>query len=418
VVGALLLRVGPARGKDWPEFRGPNRESVWNEAGTLSKFPAEGLKVSWRVPVGAGHSSPIVAHGRVFVTDCQVTNSKPFECIHCFDEKSGKSLWTYWDTVDYPASFDPKIPAGPCPTPIVARGRIFSVGATGNLLCLDSAQGTLQWRRVLSEDYNLGEQPNVTACPLVEGGLLIVVVGGKPGACVVAFDQRTGRELWRALDDPPRAFSSPLIISAAGMRQLIVWTPKAVTSLAPATGKTWWREDLVTPEFDSVATPVRSGDRLLLSGLMFELERDKPGASVRWPESKALSQRLLSNTCMPMILGDFVYGGNMSGHFVCLNARTGEQLWQTDQVTGLGHGTTMHLTRNGDSALIFTDQGNLIRAKLSPAGYQELSRVHLIDPDFQFGARKVVWAPLAFAHGCVFARNERELICASLKNNR
>jgi len=97
-----------------------------------------------------------------------------------------------------------------------------------------------------------------------------------------------------------------------------------------------------------------------------------------------------------------------------MDARTGEQLWQTDKVAALAHGASIHLTLNSDSVLIFTDQGNLIRARLDGQGYQELSRVRLIEPTFQFGARKVVWAPLAFANRCVFARNDKELVCASL----
>src|SRR5258708_27961507 len=142
---------------------------------------------------------------------------------------------------------------------------------------------------------------------------------------------------------------------------------------------------------------------------MFKLDHDKPAASVLWPETKALSLRVLSHTCMPLILGEHVFAGEMFGHLICLDAHTGKQLWQTDKVTGLANGATIHLTPNGDSVLIFTDQGNLIRARLDGEGYHELSRVQLIEPDYQFGDRKVVFAPLAFAHGHVFARNSHEL---------
>jgi outer membrane protein assembly factor BamB len=115
-----------------------------------------------------------------------------------------------------------------------------------------------------------------------------------------------------------------------------------------------------------------------------------------------------------MILGDHVFGGKLSGRLVCLEATTGRQVWEADKVTGLKNGATMHLTANGDSVLIFTDQGNLIRARLSAAGYQELSRVQLIEPTYLFGDRKIVWAVPAFADRQVFARNDKEFICASL----
>src|SRR6185295_18140945 len=110
------------------------------------------------------------------------------------------------------------------------------------------------------------------------------------------------------------------------------------------------------------------------------------------------SLRVLSHTCMPLIQGDHVFSGKMGGRMVCLEARTGKQVWETDKVTGLANAATIHLTPNGDSVLIFTDQGNLIRARLDGEGYHEFSRVRLIEPTYQFGDRKVVWAPRAFAN--------------------
>ena len=238
LLAALALTSSPtARAEDWPQFRGPNRDSIWHERGIMQIFPAGGLKIRWRAAIGAGHSSPVVAHGRVYVTDAEVEKPKAWERVHCFDEKTGKLRWMYRDPADNADAFDPKSPSGPCPTPAVESSRVFTLGATGHLLCLDARKGNVLWERILAQDYNLIESPNFTPCPLVEGGLLLIVVGGKPGACVVAFDKRSGREVWRALDDPPRAFSSPIVISAGGKRQLIVWTPKAVSSLNPATGQ-------------------------------------------------------------------------------------------------------------------------------------------------------------------------------------
>jgi outer membrane protein assembly factor BamB len=403
---------------DWPQFRGPNRDSVWSETGVLQSFPSEGLTIRWRAPVAAGHSSPVVAAGRVFVTDGRSRKPKAWERVQCFDEKTGKEVWSYSDQVACPDDLDERIPYGPCATPVVESGRVFTIGSTGHLVCLDARHGGLIWERELDKEYALVDSPNLTSCPLIEGGLLIVVIGGKPGACVVAFDKRTGREVWHALDDPPRAFSSPIVIESGGKRQLIVWTPKAVTSLSPATGRTWWREILATPEYQAVATPVFHGDYLLVSGLMFRLDRGKPAASVVWPETKAPSVRILSNTCMPLILGEHIFAGKMSGRLVCLDARKGDQLWETDRVTGLANGAAIHLIRNGDSVLIFTDQGNLIRARLTGAGYQELGRVRLTEPTYPFSGRKIVWAPPAFAHRQVFARNDNELVCASLAAGR
>lgn len=400
--------------EDWPQFRGLNRDGVWSETGILQSFPAEGLKIRWRATVGGGHSSPVVAGGRAYVTDLEAKKPEAWERVHCFDEKTGQPLWVYRDEVDFPQSFDPENPTGPCPTPIVEADRLFTLGSTGHLVCLDTQAGGVVWKKVLSHEYGVIDRPNITPCPLIEGNLLIVVIGGKPGACVVAFDKRTGVEAWRALDDPPRAFSSPIVISAGGERQLIVWTPSAVTSLNPATGKTWWREELVTREDNAGSAPVFQGDLLLISGLMFQLEPDRPAATAIWPERKTQALRILSNTCMPLIQGEEIYAANMFGRLICLDSRTGKQLWETDNVTGPEKYGAIHLTPNGESALLYTDQGNLIRARLDRAGYDELSRVHLVDPTFLVRGRKLVWAPPAYANGHVFARNHKELICASL----
>jgi outer membrane protein assembly factor BamB len=223
--------------------------------------------------------------------------------------------------------------------------------------------------------------------------------------------------VWRALDDP-FTYSSPIVLTAGGQPQLIVWTQEAVTSLHPGTGKTWWRLPLRTPGDTAVCTPVCSGDRLLIGGLMLKLAADKPDASILWPLSKAVMKRILSNTSTPLIQGDCVFSAKITGELVCLDAATGTQRWATDSVTSLSNGCSIHLTPNGDSVLLFTDQGNLIRARLGAKGYEELSRAHLLDSTYSFGGRKVVWPPPAYADRHVFARNDEELVCASLAADR
>jgi len=243
--------------------------------------------------------------------------------------------------------------------------------------------------------------------------MLIVFTGAKPGASVLALDKKTGREIWKALDDSV-SNSSPLIIQAGVQRQLIVWSNDAVTSLNPSTGATWWRERMVTSNNDSIPTPVFLKNRLLISGLMFELSASEPSAAVLWPANRAASKRLLSNIATPLLLGDHVYSARAGGGLVCLDATTGAPVWKTETVTALGNGAGIHLTPVSDGIFLFTDEGNLIRAELTPEGYHEISRAHLIDPTTPFGGRKFTWAPPAFANRHVFARNDAELVCASL----
>jgi hypothetical protein len=115
-----------------------------------------------------------------------------------------------------------------------------------------------------------------------------------------------------------------------------------------------------------------------------------------------------------MYSGDHVYSARSSGELVCVEANTGQQIWETDKVTDIKNGASIHLTPNGDSVLLFTDKGELIRARLTPRGYHEISRVAVLQPTMPFGGRNVVWPPPAYANRCIFARNGKELICASL----
>jgi outer membrane protein assembly factor BamB len=402
---------------DWPQWRGPNRDGLWNETGILQTFPQGGLNVRWRVPVGPGWSSPIVAEGRVYVTDSELVRPKARERIHCFDEASGEVLWTHAYEVDYAEwVYGEGQGGGPRSTPIVEGGRIYALGGLGHLCCLDGRTGAVIWQRNLAADYQVREFTGTTASPLVEGNLLIASIGGKPAACVVAFDKGTGKEVWHALKEPP-GYSSPLVISAGGTRQFIIWTGASVTSLDPATGQSFWRERFVTATEYAVSTPIQSDDRLLVGGLMLQLAADKPAATVLWPENTSSKGRILSNVATALLRDGHVYSARSSGHLVCLDAQSGRQIWETDKVTGLQSGASIQLTANGGSMLLFNDRGELIRAHLTPAGYDEISRVALIEPTSPFGNRKVAWPPPAYANHHVFVRNDRELICASLAEN-
>lgn len=410
-----LLAVA-AQAEDWPQWRGPNRDGVWNETGLLETFPPDGLKVRWRTPVGPGFSSPVVAQGHVYITDSQLDKSpKARDRVLCFDEATGKSLWTHSHEVTFPEwAFTPGQEKGPNATPIVHDGKLYVLGSLGHFFCFDARTGNELWKRNLAEEYQLPESPTTSASPLIDGDRLILLVGGKPGACVVALNKTSGKEIWKSLDEPI-AHSSPIVITAGGARQLIVWTQQSVTSLDPATGKLYWREPLPTMADYIVSSPVFSNDRLLLGGLMLKLDTNKPAASVLWPEARAPARRILSNTSTGLLLDDYVFSAKSSGEFICLEARTGKQLWETNKVTDLKSGASIHLTLNGNSVLLFNDRGELIRARLTAQGYHEISRAALIEPTYPFGGRNAAWTPPAYANRRVFARTDKELICASLE---
>src|SRR3954468_14604518 len=330
ILGVVL--VASAVASDWPQFRGPKRDGTWDETGVLESFPREGLKIRWRHPVGGGFSSPVVAQGKVFVIDVELTKPSSRERLHCFEEKTGKVLWVFVYEEHYGEwTFVPERGAGPTATPIVEDGRIYAVGANGFVHCLDVKTGKVIWEKNLWKEYQV-EEMGCRPSPLIEGSLLIVFTGAKPGATVLALDKWTGKEAWKALDEHA-SNSSPLAITSGGLRQLIVWTDKSLVSLDPANGQIFWRELMLTSNNDDVAMPVFWGNRLLVSGLMVELSGPPPAMSFRWPENRVPARRILSNTSTPLPQGDYIYSCRSPGELVCLEAATGRQLWSTNSVT-------------------------------------------------------------------------------------
>jgi outer membrane protein assembly factor BamB len=284
------------------------------------------------------------------------------------------------------------------------------------LHCLDAAAGTLVWKKSLDKEFQAQESLTY-ASPLIEGNLLIIYAGrfsGDATPCLIAIDKDSGKTAWRAITDYA-AMSSPIVVSAAGKRQVIVWSQQAVTSIDAATGDVCWREE-TRPENQSsaVSTPVAKANRVLIGALMMKLDETKPNATVLWPKTKSPARRNFSMTSTPLLRDDYVYSIRKTGQFVCLDAATGKELWETDKVTDSTGGSSVHITTNGDNAFLFTDRGELVLANLNGKEYKEISRAALIEPTFPYEGRHFAWTPPAFANKCVFARSDKELVCASL----
>ena len=417
-VALPLLCALVSRADDWPQWRGANRDGVWRETGILETIPASGLEVRWRAKVGQGYAGPVVAQGRVFVTD-HVFDPE-VERVQCFDEATGKALWVHAYPCDYK---DMEYGNGPRASPTVHDGKVYTLGTQGHLFCLDAAKGEVVWQKSLTKDFN-GSIPRygVSAAPLIVGDLLIVCAGGKPEASVVALDRNTGELRWKALADRP-AYSAPIVITAGGCQQLIVWTADSVTGFEPDTGKVFWqvpRKSVFDPA-EVVALPVLHKDMLLCMGawsrgsVMLKLDSAKPGASVLW-QTGSKPTTMIST---PLFRDDdHFYAVLGNGRLACLDAATGKEVWDTREPTG-ARGGTAHLTPNGDRVFLFNQTGHLILARLTPAGYQELGRALLVEPTAGYRAQgPLTWAHPAYANKCVFARNDRELVCASLAADR
>ncbi|MFN0198298.1 MAG: PQQ-binding-like beta-propeller repeat protein [Planctomycetaceae bacterium] len=410
----LLSHVSTLRADDWPQWRGPDRDGVWHEAGIMETFPAERIKPRWTASVGIGFSSPVIADGRVFVTD--TVHGKPphaDERVHAFDAKTGEPLWTHTYAVEYRESFfSEAFRTGPISTPVVNDGRVYTSGASGVVVCLDAVKGDVLWQRNLQQDFPESEVIGSTSL-LIEGDLVILMPCAKPNATVLALDKQTGKTVWTALEEAETA-SSAIAITDGGVRQIIVWTSESVTSLEPATGKTLWAERLFTTKDATVSTPVYRDGQLLIGGLMMQMKQEPPSAVTLWPKSRATARRVFSDTSTAAFRGDYVYSARSFGEFICVDAKTGEVKWETDKVTTQLSGASVHITTHGETDLLYNNDGELIRARLAPDGYHELSRTKILDPGVTYSGRKVAWSAPAFAHRCIYARTNTQLVCISL----
>jgi outer membrane protein assembly factor BamB len=440
--GLALLAVS-ARGDDWPQWLGPKRDGVWRETGILKKFPTGGPKRLWRTPIGAGYAGPAVAGGKVYVTDRILAegarNPKNSfsrdavagnERVLCLDEKSGEILWKH----EYDCPYQVSYASGPRTTPVVAGGKVYTLGTMGDLLCLDAERGKVLWSKNFPRDFKAPVPLwGFSSSPLLDGNRLVCLVGGK-GSAAVAFDKDTGAEVWRALSTKQIGYAPPVLIEAGGKRQLIIWHPEAVSSLNPETGAVYWsirypkRGELGAGM--SIPTPRFANGKLFLTSfyggsLMLKLDPDRPAAEEVWQAKgrgvePEVTEALQSVMVTPVLKNGYIYGVCSYGELRCLKADTGERVWMTRAPTSGGpplRWGNAFIIAQGDRYFLFNEKGDLIIARLSPKGYEEVGRANILAPTNNMAppaGRLVLWSHPAFADRCIFARNDREIVCVSL----
>lgn len=429
---SLCVALGhSAIADDWPQWLGPERSSVWRETGIVHKFPEDGLPVKWRAECGLGYSGPAVAAGKVFLADYvkesgTVTNNpggrdelKGRERLLCLDANTGELLWKF----EYEQPYFVSYPGGPRCTPTVDGDRVYSLGAEGKLFCLAVDDGQVIWGKDFKKEYQAATPFwGHSAHPLVDGDLLFCLVGSD-GNAAMAFDKHTGKEVWRALsaNDGP-GYCPPTMIEHAGVRQLLIWHPESINSLDPKTGKVYWSIPLKPAYGMSVTAPRKAGSYLFASGIgevgaLLRLDDDKPGAEVVWRGEQRSAVYCCNST--PFIEDGTIYGCDVgTGYLIAARLSDGQRLWETRKATRDGDRRDRHATafivQHDDHYFLFAETGDLISAKLSPSGYTEISRFHVLEPTNEAFRRNVVWSHPALANRCLFARNDKEIVCVSL----
>lgn len=392
-----------AVGRDWPQFLGPTRDGVYAGNDLAATWPAGGPKTLWKKKVGAGWSGPVVAGGKLICFH-RVADK---ETVECLDALSGKSIWKsdYDSTYQDDFGFDP----GPRSTPAIDGNLVYTFGAEGMLNCWQLSDGNRLWNVDTRKDLEAGKGFFGIVCsPLIEGDAVILNVGGK-NAGIAAFDKTGGKLLWEATQDEA-GYSSPIAAKIGGKRYVLSLTRAGLVALNPRSGKVFFEHGFRSRNNASVnaATPVLIGnDQVFISASYGTgaalLRLDEAMPKVLWANDDSLS----CHYATPIYHDGHLYGFDgrqeQGCNLRCIEARTGKVKWSEN---AFGAGTLMRI---GDDLLILHENGELIRAAATPAGFKVKDRAQIVGHDTR--------AYPALAGGLYFARDKGTLACIDLRKN-
>lgn len=418
----LLLLLGitsiGCQTQDWPDWRGHNRDGVWETSGIVEEFDTDVIELKWSVPVGSGYSGPTVSEGKVYVTD-RVERPSQAERVLCFDEQNGEQIWAHqydcvYENVGYPA--------GPRASVVIHDGKAYSLGTMGHLFCFDAGSGRVLWQKELNAEYEI-DMPiwGIASTPLLVDDKIIVQVSASPDGCVVAFNKDSGKEIWHSLEDRA-GYSAPILIEKNGIKVVVNWTEHSLSGLDPESGEVYWRIPWTTGSGMSIATPVLYEDHIFVSAfysgsLLVKLGDDYTSAETIWQRSGKSERETDALHCVmntPLIMDDFIYGVDSYGELRCLEFSTGDRVWEDQTAVKRDRWANVHFIQQGDLIWMFNEQGELLITQLSHEGFKEISRAKLIETTRKQLGRGVTWSHPAFANKHVFIRNDERLVCADL----
>ena len=414
LTGALLsvAEYRSAAGGEWPQWRGAHRDGVSAETGLLKTWPPGGPQTLWRSQAGEGFSAISVDGGRAFTMFAR----DGAEYVIGLDAETGKEIWKFESDEIFE---DHQGGHGPRSTPAIDDGRVFAVSARGRLTALNAESGRLLWECDLKERFG-GKTPRWGFCasPLVEGDLLLVETGGpgrkswanplaKSGAgqTIAAFDKGTGDLVWTAAAGKS-AYSSPISISAGGVRQIVFFTAMGLASVSPADGRVYWTYPWDTSYDVNAATPIFvPPDRIFISSgydkgaSMVKVNGVDGGLEVQ----EVWSGRVMKNQFSSSVLHeDHLYGFD-NAILKCIDAASGAQRWRH---RGFGKGTL--IVADGH-LIILGESGRLALARATPEGFVEKASAQVLSGK--------CWTMPALVKGRLYLRNEEEIICLDLKGS-
>jgi len=406
---ALVVSVSAACAGDWPQWRGPTRNGYAPaDAPTISALPKD-LKPVWKISIGGGFSSPVLAGNNLAFLD----ERDGKEVAHLVEAGSGKEIWQ----VAYANVFGDEWGAGPRSTPLIDANRLYVQSCDGEFRCLNLADGKTIWGTSFEKDFAvkfLGSKVNEGTATrrgnngsgVIDGDRIFLPVGNTHGASLVCFDKLTGKVQWKAGSDEA-AYSSLMIATLGGVKQLVAFTADALLGADLQTGKILWRVPFKTDAKRHACSPVIVGDTVVVNsqtiGLVgTKISSDSGGlkASEAW-----VNKVMKINLATPVLVGQHLYSQGVSPNYICADALTGEVKWAQPGFVG-GKEAYCSTIVVGKNLLVLTHDGQLVLLAADPAKYTELGRLQVCGK---------TWSFPAYADGKLFVRDDHTLLCLNLR---
>ncbi|MEK6285944.1 MAG: PQQ-binding-like beta-propeller repeat protein [Acidobacteriota bacterium] len=389
---AIAAPVKTARSY-WTDFRGPARDGRYDEGPIQTAWPAEGLRLLWKQPIGGGYASFVVAEGVAFT----IEQRRRQEIVAAYDVETGRELWTHGSDAEFKESMGGD---GPRATPTWEAGRLYALGAEGDLRCFDAKTGKLNWSKNILKDNGADNLSwGMSGAPLIVDDKVVVLPGGRAGKSVVAYNKLTGAPVWRSLNDT-QAYVSPMLVTLAGKRQILVETANRIVGLAVADGALLWESSWNTDMGINVSQPiVIDANRFFASSgygkgaALIEVTAGGDGLTARkiW-ENNSMKNKFNSSV---------VYEGNVygldEGILTCLDVKTGERKWK-----GGRYGYGQVILASGH-LIVITDAGELVLVKATPDKPTEVARFSALEGK--------TWNYPAIANGRLLVRNQTQMAC-------
>lgn len=413
-------------GSDWPRFLGPTADSVSTETGILTKWPKDGLRVVWSKRLGGGYAMPAISRGRAFVFDRVGDNQR----LQCLKSETGDVLWTFKYPTDYVDQYN--YSGGPRSFPVVDGDRVYIYGPEGMLHCLQAADGKELWKVDTAKEFGVIQNFfGVGNTPVVEGDLLLVMVGGSPlgsdkvafprlksnGSALVAFDKTTGKVRYKTGDDLA-SYACPVLATINGQRWCFLFARSGLLGIEPATGQTVFHHRWRARALESVnaSCPIVLGDRVFISetygpgSTLLKVKAD--GVEEIWSDAdkRAEDKSMQCHWMTPIHVDGYLYGCSgrhpEEAELRCIELASGKVMWRQP---GLLRSSLLqvdgHFLCLGEGS---PNAGGTLRLlRINPKQYEELAVMEEV-------ARYPCWAAPILSHGLLYVRGGNKLVCLEL----